>query len=157
MEVQTARIRETVPDVALCVLLGGGIRAAPLAIASGQSVLDLSVSPDATVGGAWIHKIASISSTGGPPRIVIVHGGPTAAPGLADADGVSILRDEDEFRGPAGAVRDAAGDQPDDSYVLVIEAASYMQRTMDGVFASLNSRRADIVVATNADRSPAGY
>ena len=153
---QTARIRETVPDVALCVLLSGGIRAAPLSIASGQSVLDLSVSPDATVGGAWIRTIARISPTDSPPRIVIVHGGPTPAPGLADAEGVSILRDEDEYRGPAGAVRDAAGDQPDDSYVLVIEAASYMQRTLDTMFASLDSCHADVVVAINADRSPAG-
>ena len=156
MEVQTARIRETVPDVALCVLLGGGIRAAPLAIASGQSVLDLSVSPAATVGGAWIRKIARISSIDRSPRIVIVHGGPTPAPALADAEGVSILRDEDAFRGPAGAVRDAVGDQSDDSYVLVIEAASYMQRSMDTIFASLVSRHADVVVATNADHSPAG-
>lgn len=156
MEVKTARIREVVPEVALCVLLSGGIRAAPLSIASGQSVLDLSVSPDATVGGAWIRTIARISLLSQPQKIMIVHGGPTPAPGLADAEGVSILRDEDDFRGPAGAVRDAAGDQPDDSYVLVIEAASYMQRTLDTMFASLDSCHADVVVAINADRSPAG-
>ncbi len=152
--------RAAPPAVSLCVVLAGGIKTPPLARAAGRSVLDVWVSPSRTVLGAWVDRVREAwsgvdSPETDPPEMVVVHGGPGSKPEPHSDLNVRVRDDDTEFRGPAGAVRDAANGQDSASFVLVIEGASFLRSPLNRLFCD-PAESASAVVGINADGSPAG-
>jgi len=147
-------------DLAACLLLAGGLKPSPLVAQTGESVLDLYLKPDATVLSLWLDRIEEIASHAPSPVVHVAHGASTPAPNDAPARRrgfrLRIEEDRQEFRGPAGAFKDACGDYPADSMVLVVEAARYVAGDLSPMLAEHVKNGADITVGCNPDNSPAG-
>jgi hypothetical protein len=143
------------PRVSLCVILAGGIKPSPLVQASGKSVLDAFVTPTQTVLGTWTDRVRTAWGGSKTPRIVVVHGGPGAKPAPDAGIDVEVQQDNTEFRGPAGAVRDAATEEDPGSFILVIEGASFLRSSLDRLFVD-PADSAAAAVGICADRTPAG-
>jgi hypothetical protein len=147
-------------DLAACLLLAGGLKPSPLVAQTGGSVLDLYLRHDATVLSLWLDRFGQLGYPAPGPVIHIAHGASTPAPNdaLIGRRGFRIRIEEDrhEFRGPAGAVKDACGDYSPDSMVLVAEAARYVAGNLSPMLADHLKNKADITVGCNPDNSPAG-
>lgn len=152
----------TSPGCALtaCLLLAGGLKPSPLVAQTGESVLDLHLRSNATVLSVWLDRFEQLGSPSPGPVIHIAHGASTPAPNdaVARRRGFSLRIEEDrqEFRGPAGTVKDGCAGYPADSLVLVVEAARYVSGDLSPMFSEHIERNADITVGCNPDSSPAG-
>jgi hypothetical protein len=146
--------------LAACLLLAGGLKPSPLVAQTGGSVLDLHLRSNTTVLSHWLDRVEALGSPAPGPVIHIAHGVATPAPNDAAARRrgfrLRIEEDRQEFRGPAGAVKDACADYPHDSIVLVVEAARYIAGNLSPMVAEHIERNADITVGCNPDNSPAG-
>jgi hypothetical protein len=147
-------------DLAACLLLAGGLKPSPLVAQTGGSVLDLYLRPDATVLSFWLDRFQELAPSAPGPVIHIAHGASTPAPNdmLARRRGYRLRVEEDrqEFRGPAGAVKDACADYSPGSMVLVAEAARFVAGDLSPMLAAHVQSGADITVGCNPDSSPAG-
>jgi len=147
-------------ELAACLLLAGGLKPSPLVAQTGGSVLDLYLRQDATVLSLWLDRFEELGSSAPGPVIHIAHGTSTPAPNDMPARRrgfrIRIEEDRQEFRGPAGAVKDACGDYSPDSMVLVAEAARYVAGGLSPMLAGHHESGADITVGCNPDNSPAG-
>ena len=146
--------------LAACVLLAGSLRPSPLAAAAGCSVLDLSLTPEETVLEVWMRHFEAIGvSLGQQPVVHVIYGMNAPSPRVnGDTGRLAIKLEEDaqQFRGPAGAVRDACSCYPGDATVIVAEAARYVNADLIRMIADHQAAGADITVACNADSTPAG-
>lgn len=138
------------------MLLAGGLVAPPLAREARRSVLDLSLTATETVLGRWARLLREAGVEG--PPVKIVHGPQVPAPVLCESllGRATVVRESDAYRGPAGAVRDAVQDVAADRFALVIEATRFHDRSLDRTLLEWRESGADVVVACNADHSPAG-
>lgn len=140
--------------IAECVLLAGGLRPPPLAFATGQSVLDLWITPTRTVLGSWIDHVASLTER----PLCVVYGKGVPKPTLPEhaAHAVAIIHELTQYRGPAGVVRDQCiGGDPSDT-ILVAEAARWLEGDITELLVAHASSGAAVTIATNPDDSPAG-
>jgi hypothetical protein len=144
-----------------CLLLAGGLKASPLAAATGISPLDLYLMPGATVFDAWLERCSTLSEDGaGPLEVRVIYGDATPAPTVPERVPATIRlrmeRDTRQYRGPAGITRDAASEYDEDATILIAEAARFLAVDLISVVAQHRKRNADITVVCNADSSPAG-
>lgn len=144
----------------VCVLLAGGLRPAPLAAELDRSILDLPVTPTYTLLEHWLGLLSPIATGLGISLDVRVVGSrsvpfPVARPRDAELP-VAVLCDRDEYRGPAGAVADACAHEPDDTLIVIAEAARFLICTIAPIVAEHLELATDITVAANEDSSPAG-
>lgn len=148
------------PILRACVLLAGGIKPSPLVAQTGLSVLDLSPRLGATVLSLWLDRFEALATPETRPEVRILHGSRTPAPDHAElrrrGSSYRIVAETDDYRGPAGAVRDACADLPSDTTVLIAEAARYVSGDLRPMLASHVQSGAAITVACNPDQSPAG-
>ncbi|HYE61221.1 MAG TPA: hypothetical protein VD997_04425 [Phycisphaerales bacterium] len=153
---------ETTPSLRLtaCVLLAGSLRASPLAAAARCSVLDLYLTPSETVLDVWMRHFEAIAAAlDQKPVVHVIYGAATPAPRVPKHSNrleFKLQEDAQQFRGPAGAVRDACSCYPPDATVLVVEAARYVSGDLTRMVAEHQSKNADITVACNEDSTPAG-
>jgi NDP-sugar pyrophosphorylase family protein len=144
-----------------CLLLAGGLKPSPLVAQTGGSVLDLYLRPSITVMGHWFDRFQELAAhTASVIKIHVVHGATTPPPSDAEAKrrGIDIRVEEDrqQYRGPAGAVRDACAGYRADETVLVAEAARYVSCDLTQMMAEHAASGAEVTVASNPDSSPAG-
>ena len=94
------------------------------------------------------------------PQIHIVagHGSPAPNEDPARNRGMSLyhIADAQDFRGPAGAAKDACSKYPPDATLLIAEAARYVNGSLLPMLEQHASSGADVTVACNPDNSPAG-
>ncbi|MEM9063992.1 MAG: hypothetical protein AAGB51_00715 [Planctomycetota bacterium] len=135
------------------VLLAGGLKPSPLARALGQPAVDLPLVRDSTLFSLWLRAFSGAREV----RLVHHRDLPPKAE-LPEAEGtkISIEADRDDFRGPAGIVRDVTEDLADDALVLVVESARFPSPSAAGMAAAHHQHRADVTLGVNPDRSPAG-
>jgi hypothetical protein len=69
---------------------------------------------------------------------------------------ISMERDGQMFRGPAGATKDACQSYLPESQILVAEAGRYLAGDLIPIVSEHLGRSADITIVTNPDNSPAG-
>jgi hypothetical protein len=69
---------------------------------------------------------------------------------------VLVVSDRQQFRGPAGAVKDVCNDLPGDATVLVAEGGRYFSTPLLPSVSDHFERGADVTVVANRDASPAG-
>jgi glycosyltransferase involved in cell wall biosynthesis len=146
-------------DLAASILLAGGLRPSPLAAAAGCSVLDLWPNPDQTVFDCWLDRIAELA--GELSRVVpvrVVHDANTNPPwpGSRSCGQLLIEQEPRPLRGPAGILRDLCRDYGPQEHVLVAESARLLTCPLVPMLAEHARLGADVTVASNPDRSPAG-
>jgi len=144
----------------VCVMLAGGIRSCPLERALGVSVLDLPIDGSRTLAEGWLESVGGLNRPGlEPPRMVITLGsGTSESVGVREGAGISleVKRDRDEYRGPAGAVKDAAGDVDACDDVLICEAGMWGPLDLRSLLWAHRDLEADVTVCRNPDGSPSG-
>ena len=139
--------------LAAAVILAGGLRPTPLAESANCSVLDLWLTPCKTVLDLWLERVAELGDIGvcilwnhGTPR-------PTLAP---DIPGVELVEDQADYRGPAGSLCDACRDIAPEQSILVGEATRFLGTGLSSMLEAHVESNADVTVACNRDRTPAG-
>ena len=145
------------PLIACAVILGGGLKPPPLAERSGRPVLDLLVGPGTTVLDHWLHHLNDLPG-GFPSECCVVCSRNAPAPTISPdwEPRIRLHRDEDDFRGPAGSVRDAVEPLGADERVLVIEGNRFASGSLAALVSDFEESRPQISVAHNSDMTPAG-
>jgi hypothetical protein len=151
----------TTTPLRACLLLAGGLRASPLAEATGISPLDLHLMPGRTVLEAWLERCSALHQDASSPlEVRVIYGDATPAPHAPERVPANVRfrteRDTRQYRGPAGIARDAAGEYDDDAAILIAEAARFIAVDLIGAVVQHRARAADITVLCNRDSSPAG-
>ncbi|GAB5496860.1 MAG: hypothetical protein Phyf2KO_19400 [Phycisphaerales bacterium] len=152
---------KSLPRLDSCILLAGGLVPSPLAKLTGQLTLELWLSATETVFGRWCDVLDHLALSAGidHPSIRVVHSGPPYEPTHVLADDrfeVRTIAEPDEFRGPAGVLRDVTQNDSPDSIILVAEAARYIAGTINQLFADWSEHEPDVLVARSPDGTPAG-
>jgi len=137
------------------VIMAGGFSPPPLAEAASCSPLDLFVSPGETVCSLWVSAVRSLEGTVSVEDMMCVCGGSTPLP-TSSMGALRTIADQTDYRGPAGALRDALERRRPDGLVLVAEAARLCFADIRALLASHRSRRAEVTVAALPDGTPAG-
>lgn len=156
-----ATSRKDLPQLDSCILLAGGLVPSPLAKLTHQLTLELWLSAKETVFGRWCDVLdhLAVEAQIDHPSIRVVHSGPPYEPTHALTDprfDVRTLAEPDEFRGPAGVLRDITKDDPPDSVILVAEAARYIAGTLNRLLEDWAEHKPDVLVASTPDGAPAG-
>ncbi len=147
------------PRITSCILLAGGPRPSPLTVESGYSVLDLSPTPDRTLLGLWIERIAPLASLDHTMSLRVVTGQGSPEPVLECDPGpleLSIAPEKRRYRGPVGVARDEAQALRGDDLVMIIEGARLPGSDLLPLAATHQRTDSDITVGINPDDSPAG-
>jgi hypothetical protein len=147
-------------SLAACLLLAGSLRPSPLTAATRCSVLDLHLNGRETVLDSWIRHFEAIAdSVGQSPLVQVIHG-IAIPPGQAQTRQsrleLRLQQDAHEYRGPAGAVRDACQAYGEDSTIVIAEAARYVTGDLTRMIADHVRHASDITVGINRDSTPAG-
>jgi NDP-sugar pyrophosphorylase family protein len=143
------------------VLLAGSVRPSQLSRGIGRSLLDLPVDEATSVGSLWHTHGADLAERAGLPalplRILIDREG--AEPRLPALNGgveFRVERDQNELRGTAGVLRDAAMDYARDDLVLVANGAQVLVEPLAELAADLIATRADVALLAHQDGTPVG-
>ncbi len=151
---------EATPTLAACVLLAGGPRPSPLALETGCSVLDLTLTPTRTVLGVWIERLTELCPLSGPRlEVRIVHDERTPEPIVVSDPGpleVRIDRERRSYRGPAGITRDECADLDESDRVLVVEAGRLAGCSLRPLLMDHAQTGADVTIGANPDGSTSG-
>ncbi|MEM7227971.1 MAG: glycosyltransferase [Planctomycetota bacterium] len=142
-----------VPNV--CILLDGGLQPSPLVVQCGSSLLDLHVTRSMTLLEYWRHQLDAISATMNLRVVHGVHGPPPWPPRNADAK-VTIEREPQPFRGPAGVVADVCRELSAPSSVLIAEASRLPITDIGALIRDHAAHDAALTIGRNPDGSPAG-
>jgi len=137
------------------VLMAGGFSPPPLGVAAGCSVLDMHLTRRETVLDYWQHALATLERAGVAGERLCLCGGSTPLPRST----LGVLRtivDQSDYRGPAGALRDACERLGPGTTVIAAEAARCCTADLGQMLAYHYRSGADVTVARNSDESPAG-
>ncbi|TVQ58849.1 MAG: hypothetical protein EA379_12505 [Phycisphaerales bacterium] len=147
-------------DLALCVVLGGGLQSSPLQSLCHISVLDLPITPGVSVLDHVLGRVEeahAAASRSLPVRVV--YGDPVPRPSKPAARQgleIEIVREANRWRGPAGVLLDVCDHLPSDANILVIEGARWYGAPIGPLVEAHAQRGAEVTIAQAADRSPAG-
>lgn len=137
------------------VLMAGGFSPPPVSAATGQSALDLYATTDQTLCDRWMAAIEALRPVIEISGVLCACGGASPSPRCAGGR-VQLIPDQSEYRGPAGALRDAVERLPASPLVLALEAARICRLDLCEVVRAHMARDADVTVVAHADGSPAG-
>ncbi|MGP1309839.1 MAG: hypothetical protein ACTS27_06555 [Phycisphaerales bacterium] len=138
-----------------CVLLAGGLRPSPLALATGRNVLDLFVTESRSLLDVWLARLESLGTF--PVRIVYGQGVPCPTTPPKDAwPELTVESEPQGFRGPAGVLRDVCAEYPADATLVVGEAGRFVSSDLTELLREHARKSVDATIAVNPDGSPAG-
>ena len=149
------------PQLDTCILLAGGLVPSPLAKETKRLTLELWLTAHQTVFGRWCDLLDHLAEQAGVgrPNIRVVHSGPPYEPTHSLTDErfeVRTIAEPDEFRGPAGVLRDVTRKDDPDSLILVAEGARYIAGSLVHLMQDWNLYEPDILISCSPDGSPAG-
>lgn len=149
------------PRLDTCILLAGGLVPSPLAKLTRRLTLELWLTAHETVFGRWCDVLDDLSQEAGigRPGIRVVHSGPPYEPTHTLADerfDVRTTAEPDEFRGPAGVLRDVTKKDDENAVILFAEAARYIAGSLTQLLRDWSEHEPDILIARASDGSPAG-
>jgi hypothetical protein len=131
--------------------------------AIGRSILDMPVRPGQSVLGHWLQEVAdlaaSIPARRLPLRVILCRAAPipTAPRGWDHARvPLRIERDNQDFRGTGGVLRDLAGQYQKDDYLLVASGAQVLVGNLTGLAHSLGRGPGDVALLAHAEGVPCG-
>lgn len=137
------------------VLMAGGFSPPPLSVAAGCSLLDLHLTPEDTVVDRWVWAISTLDRAGLAGERLCLCGGVAALP-QATLGGLKTVLDRSDYRGPAGALRDACEEMPGGTTIIAAEAARCCTIDLSRMLATHRRSGADVTVGRNHDQSPSG-
>lgn len=147
------------PGVHAIVLLGGGVLASTLARMAGRSILDLQITHGESILDLWSQAIQREGFTS-PPEVRVLHSAAYPAPILTSealaASRLAVFRDRGDFRGPAGALRDACEADPEDAAILVADGASFLRGRLTDLLEAHARSSASVTMAVTTTGATAG-
>lgn len=135
--------------------MAGGFSPPPLGVAAGCSILDMHLTATETVLDRWQRAASTIERAGVTGERLCLCGGSTPLPRTA----MGVLRtlvDRNDYRGPAGSLRDACEQLAPETVILAAEAARCCTVDLGQVLAFHHRSGAEVTVARSGDGSPAG-
>jgi hypothetical protein len=145
------------------VLLGGSVRQTQLTQETGRSILDLPVESGThnTILNLWLSHAAELAEYAGlenlPVQALVSRNLPEPSSSAARyRNSFKVLRDQSEFRGTGGVLRDLAHDYNADDLVLVANAAQLLLDPLSVIAAALDHKRSDIALISHQDGTPSG-
>ncbi|TVQ30754.1 MAG: hypothetical protein EA376_11925 [Phycisphaeraceae bacterium] len=157
---ETSSVENGSKTLCACILLAGGLRPSELTAAVGRSVLNLYLTQDRTTLGLWLDRLEGLRAPGcEPPPARVIYDESAPAPtraGVGSTDRVSIEKEKRQYRGPAGALRDACETYAEADVILVADAARCLLGDLRPMLNDHLQRGADVTVASNQDGTPAG-
>lgn len=137
------------------VLMAGGFSPPPLGVAVGCSVLDLHLTPEQTVLGRWLWAVSTLHRAGVVEAGMCLCGGSTPLP-QSTVGSFRTIVDKNDYRGPAGSLRDACETLAPETTIIAAEAARCCTIDLGRLLGRHAQSGAEVTVGRNADQSPAG-
>jgi len=137
------------------VLMAGGFSPPPLSVAAGCSLLDLRLTADSTVVDRWLWAVSTLERAGLTGDRLCLCGGSAVLPETT-LGGFKTVLDRSDYRGPAGALRDACESISSETTIIAAEAARCCTIDLSRMLSTHRLSGADVTVGRNADQSPAG-
>ena len=143
------------------VLLGGNVRQTPLSTSIGRSLLDLPLDENGSVLNHWLNHAAELARVAGleklPTRVMVDRNSPEPISAAVKFYGTfRVERDQSEYRGTGGVLRDLADKYDDDDLILVANAAQILLDPLVSLANTLDSRHGDIGIISHRDGTPSG-
>jgi hypothetical protein len=143
------------------VLLGGTLRSPPLAEEVGRSILELPVTLEHSVLEIWQEEVSRLSEFLGrdafPVRLLLDRHSPEPRrPPRSERLVLHLSRDQTEYRGTAGILRDASIDCDADEFLLVANAAQLLLEPLEEVCERMANVGGDATVLSYDDGTPSG-
>ena len=146
--------RSAAPSVVF-VVMAGGFSPPPVSVATGCVVLDLHLTQTETVLDRWLAAISTLDCAGVAGEHLCLCGGSTMLPQNPPST-LRIVTDKSDYRGPAGALRDACEAFAPETTIIAVEAARCCCINLGDVLAHHVRTKADVTVTRNPDKSPGG-
>jgi N-acetylglucosaminyldiphosphoundecaprenol N-acetyl-beta-D-mannosaminyltransferase len=143
------------------VLLGGAVRATPLSTSIGRSLLDLPLDENGSVLNHWLNHSVELAKAIGleklPVRVMVDRNSPEPISAAVKYYGTfRVERDQSEYRGTGGVLRDLALKYDDNDLILVANAAQILLDPLTALATTLDQRRGDIGIISHRDGTPSG-
>jgi N-acetylglucosaminyldiphosphoundecaprenol N-acetyl-beta-D-mannosaminyltransferase len=143
------------------VLLGGSLRQTELSTSIGRAILDLPVDESGSILNHWLSHAAELAHYAGlgtlPVQVLVSRNTPEPTSAAARYAGTyNVLRDQSEYRGTGGVLRDLAHEYDDNDLVLVANAAQLLLDPLSVIAAALDHKRGDVAVISHQDGTPSG-
>ena len=140
------------------VLLSGSVWPRPWMAAIGRSILDLPLESERSVLGHWIQAVGGLADEVGlrrlALRVILCRAAPipTAPRSRARASvPLQIERDNMDFRGTGGVLRDLSVAYDKDDYLLVASGAQVLVEDLSSVVRAMGRIGGDVVLLVQAD------
>jgi hypothetical protein len=132
-----------------------------LSTSIGRSLLDLPLDENSSVLNHWLEHATELAKVAGleklPVRVMVDRNSPEPISANVKYFGTfRVERDQSEYRGTGGVLRDLAENYADDDLILVANAAQILLDPLVSLAASLDQRRGDIAVISHRDGTPSG-
>jgi N-acetylglucosaminyldiphosphoundecaprenol N-acetyl-beta-D-mannosaminyltransferase len=143
------------------VLLGGHVRPTPLSLSIGRSLLDLPLDENGSVLNHWLNHSMELAKAVGleklPVRVMVDRNSPEPISAAVKYFGsFRVERDQSEYRGTGGVLRDLARSYEPDDLILVANAAQILIDPLLSLATTLDHRRGDIGIISHRDGTPSG-
>jgi NDP-sugar pyrophosphorylase family protein len=141
--------------------MGGSIRPTPFRAAINRSILDMPLEEGMRLMLYWQRQVVELASAYQmdqlPIRVMVNRGSPLpAATKPVDAVAVSIERDQAEYRGTGGILRDLADEYDDDDFMLVANGGQILTHSLLDMTHQLHEAEADVSFVAHQDGTPSG-
>ncbi len=143
------------------VLLGGHVRSSPLSLSIGRSLLDLPLDENGSVLNHWLNHSIELAKAIGleklPVRVMVDRNSPEPISAAVKYYGTfRVERDQSEYRGTGGVLRDLAQKYEPDDLILVANAAQILLDPLLTLATTLEQRRGDVGIVSHRDGTPSG-
>lgn len=143
------------------ILLGGSVRPSPLCASTGRSVLDLPLNEQGSLLNHWLDQAQQVAASAGleklPVRVMVSQNSPEPSSALGRYfNAFRVERDQSEYRGTGGVLRDVAAGYADDDLLLVANAAQVLVDPLAKVTAALDRLGGEVSLVSHEDGTPSG-
>jgi N-acetylglucosaminyldiphosphoundecaprenol N-acetyl-beta-D-mannosaminyltransferase len=143
------------------VLLGGHVRSTPLNLSIGRSLLDLPLDENGSVLNHWLNHSTELAKAAGleklSVRVMVDRNSPEPISAAVKYFGTfRVERDQSEYRGTGGVLRDLALNYEPDDLILVANASQILLDPLASLATTLDHRRGDIGIISHRDGTPSG-
>jgi N-acetylglucosaminyldiphosphoundecaprenol N-acetyl-beta-D-mannosaminyltransferase len=143
------------------ILLGGHVRPTPLSLSIGRSLLDLPLDENGSVLNHWLNHSAELAKAIGleklPVRVMVDRNSPEPISAAVGYFGnFRVERDQSEYRGTGGVLRDLSLNYQADDLILVANAAQILLDPLVSLVTTLDQRKGDVGIISHRDGTPSG-
>jgi hypothetical protein len=143
------------------VLLGGHVRPTPLSLSIGRSLLDLPLDENGSVLNHWLNHAGELAKSIGleklPVRVMVDRHSPEPISAAVKYYGTfRVERDQSEYRGTGGVLRDLAQKYEPDDLILVANASQILLDPLALLATTMDQRHGDVSLISHRDGTPSG-